>query len=362
MNNIEHNNIRTFHPGYYIKDIIEEDETTQEDFASRLGMTAKHLSDLINGKSSMTNEIAKKLSLMLGTSPQVWLSLQSKYDEKRTEIEILRQLNEEKPIMEQIDYQFFVELALVNKTKDKIEQQKSLLRFLKVSSLGSLLKPSHLVQFRRSQKVDEKTLLNANAWVQTVINIGREVDTKAFSKEKLQSAIPLIREMIMREADDYIPALKKLLADCGVALVYIPSLKNSTVTGATTWLGKDKAVVGITDRGKYADIFWFSLFHELKHVLQHRITKTQVEFNDKDNDDSDYEKEADQFAMNTLIPPAKYREFIMRERYRSSDIIAFAEDINTQPGIIVGRLQRDSHIQYSRLNHLRQKCEYSKQQ
>ena len=84
-NYIEHNDRVAFHPGYYIREIIEESGLTQEDFAKRLNTTPKNLSILIRGEQSLSIEVATKLSRMLGTSIAYWLNLQQAYDTLVTE-------------------------------------------------------------------------------------------------------------------------------------------------------------------------------------------------------------------------------------------------------------------------------------
>ena len=79
-NYIEHNNKIAFHPGNYLKEIIEESGLTQQDFAKRLDITPKNLSLLVRGEQSLSIDIAMKLSLMIGTSVEYWLNLQSTYD------------------------------------------------------------------------------------------------------------------------------------------------------------------------------------------------------------------------------------------------------------------------------------------
>ena len=85
-NLIEYKNIVAFHPGYYIADIIEDMGVSQAEFATRMGITAKTLRKLINGQVNISNDLAKKLSVMMGTSPEVWLNLQNTYDQKLMEI------------------------------------------------------------------------------------------------------------------------------------------------------------------------------------------------------------------------------------------------------------------------------------
>ncbi len=86
-NLIEYKDIVAFHPGYYIADIIEDMEISQAEFATRIGTTVKTLRKLINGQVNITNDLAKKLSVMMRTSPEVWLNLQNAYDQKLIEIE-----------------------------------------------------------------------------------------------------------------------------------------------------------------------------------------------------------------------------------------------------------------------------------
>ena len=86
-NYIEYNDTIAFHPGYYIADIIEDMEISQAEFAVRMGTTAKTLSQLLNGQANISNDLAKKLSVMLGTSVEVWQNLQNTYDQKLLEIQ-----------------------------------------------------------------------------------------------------------------------------------------------------------------------------------------------------------------------------------------------------------------------------------
>ena len=88
MSNVaEYKDIVAFHPGYYIADIITDMKISQAEFATRMGITVKVLSQLINGQVDISNDLAKKFSVMMGTSAEVWINLQNTYDQKLIEIQ-----------------------------------------------------------------------------------------------------------------------------------------------------------------------------------------------------------------------------------------------------------------------------------
>jgi len=354
MNKIEYEELIAFHPGYYVKDYIEDQGITQEELAKRLQATPKYISDLVNGKINLTDEMVLKLSIVFGTSTTMWLNLNQKYIEKKLEIEARKQLDAECGIVRQMDYKFWVDLGLVKATHTAAEKVRELQKFFKVSSLRVLSQKDFLVQYRTSvSEVTDINVINANAWVQTAINIGSSAEVAAFDRKKLTEAIPEIRGMTVQNPKIFYPRLKEVLASCGVALVLIPNLKNCGVNGAVKWLGKDKVVLALNDRRKYADTFWFALFHELGHVFQQRIKVLIVSEKNKGDLETDdllqrLEQEADSFSQNILIPPDKYADFLASNRYRftAESICEFSDQIGIIPGIVVGRLQQDKYLTY----------------
>jgi addiction module HigA family antidote len=66
------------HPGEILRDHIGEMPVTK--FADHLGVSRVTLSRLLNGASGVSAEMALKLSEALGTSPELWLNLQTQFD------------------------------------------------------------------------------------------------------------------------------------------------------------------------------------------------------------------------------------------------------------------------------------------
>ena len=99
MSNVnEYKYIVAFHPGYYIADIIEEMGISQAEFATRIGTTAKTLDQLINGQANISNDLAKKLYVIMGTSADVWLNLQDTYNQKLIEIQQAKDFDAQKEL------------------------------------------------------------------------------------------------------------------------------------------------------------------------------------------------------------------------------------------------------------------------
>ena len=95
---------------------------------------------------------------------------------------------------------------------------------------------------------------------------------KVINVEKLKSSLNNIRAMTRKLPEEFCPELRKVLSDCGIAIVFLPHIGGSFLHGATFYDGK-KIVMGLTVRGKDADKFWFSLFHEIAHIIHGEYRK-----------------------------------------------------------------------------------------
>ncbi|MGD0141371.1 MAG: HigA family addiction module antitoxin [Tepidisphaeraceae bacterium] len=69
-----------FPPGEYLRDELKERGWTQVDFARVIGRPLQAVNEIINGKKRITAETAKAIALAFGTSPELWLNMQTYYD------------------------------------------------------------------------------------------------------------------------------------------------------------------------------------------------------------------------------------------------------------------------------------------
>ncbi len=338
-NYFEYKDKIAFHPGYYVKEIIDEFGITQEDFAMRLGTTPKNLSKLVNGEQRLSTDMAIKLSGLIGNSVTFWLNLQNAYDSVMAEFEMDQELEKEKSILEALDYNYFRGyFGLPDLPRKKNEQVEAIRSFLKLSSLTVLAKYDMAASYRNITGVpltDNK--IRANAMVQIAINHALQIDAPKYNKQKMLRAAKYA--LTLTDHDGFYNSLCDALREAGVVLEIIPDHTGSKVNGAAKKIG-DKVMLMINDKQLTSDAFWFTLFNEIGHILNGDFGMSM------EDDMNEREESANRYAADSLVPPDKYDAFIAGNQYFSPDVIVdFAKEIDRDPGIVLGRLQIDHRVE-----------------
>jgi Zn-dependent peptidase ImmA (M78 family) len=96
----------------------------------------------------------------------------------------------------------------------------------------------------------------------------------------------------------------------------------------------------VNDRRLNADSFWFTLFHEIGHIINGDYG---ISF---EKETGEQEEAADKYAENSLIPPQKYKDFLEKKEFDLKSIRVFANQIERDAGIVLGRLQKDGIVGY----------------
>ena len=68
------------HPGEMIKDELKERKMTQKQLATETGIKASVLSETINGKRSISLNVAIALEKALDIPADIWMNMQTQYD------------------------------------------------------------------------------------------------------------------------------------------------------------------------------------------------------------------------------------------------------------------------------------------
>ena len=336
-------------PGATIKEQLNDRGMSQKEFSARMDMSEKHISRLINGDVQLTSEVAVRLEMVLGVPAKFWNNLEAIYREKLIKAEAENAMDADVEIAKQFPYSEMAKFGWVPKTREAKEKVVNLRRYFEVVNL-SILGSAQITRIAcRRLAITEKSDLALMAWAQEAKIRARGIQTAPINVNGLISAMPELRKMTALSPKEFCPKIKKCLADCGVALVFLPHLKGSFLQGAS-FMDGNKIVVGLTARGKYADKFWFSLFHELAHIVLGHVGQPN-EISEED------EKAADKWSGDTLIISEAFEVFRKDRDYSERSVLQFAKEQEIAPGIVVGRMQMEGMIRYNMLNNLKEKYE-----
>lgn len=332
-------------PGETIREQLENRVMSQKEFALRMDMSEKHISHLINGKVELTHDVALRLEAVLGVPARFWNSLEAHYREKETRIKDELEAEKEEEIARKFPYPAMARNGWVPEARTIMQKVLNLRSFFQVARLGALEELQLPGITYRAVGAGSTSDYSLAAWSQQARLEAMKTNVAPINVERLKENLAVIRALTVLDPADFIEKLRKLLAECGIAIVFLPHIGGSFLHGATFVSGKH-IVLGLTVRGSYADKFWFSLFHELCHVIDGHIFNRGPSI-------ADTEGIADAFARDTLIPPDDYRRFIQEDDYDASAITAFAKIIGIHPGIVVGRLQKENRIHFNWHNDLK---------
>ncbi len=135
---------------------------------------------------------------------------------------------------------------------------------------------------------------------------------------------------------------KELLLQKGIVLIIEPQIAGLKLDGAA-FIVDGIPVIGMSLRRDTIDNFWYTLHHEVAHVILHyRMGLALGFYDDGDKQSLDgIEKEADDFASNLLIPDEIWRRSTARISKTAPPIEKFAKEIGIHPAIVFGRIQRE---------------------
>jgi Plasmid maintenance system antidote protein len=341
-------------PGDTLLETIESLDMTQAELAHRTGRTVKLINEIIKGKATISTDTAIQFERVLGIPASFWNNLEKNYQQEISECKQRKKLESYTGWLKNFPVKNMIREKYINKKDNDVDQLVELLGFFGVASPESWETLwDTKVQFRQSPTY-ESDQYAVIAYLRKAEIEARKIMCAAYDKEKFSTAISEVRNLTNEtEPQEFVPQLIKRCSAAGVAIVFLPELKGIHLSGATKWLSPVKAMIVLSLRHKRNDHLWFTFFHEAGHVLLHAKKRIFID-NETHLSEVNAENEANNFAANVLIPQHEYREFVAvhGKRISAQNVITFAKKIKIQPGIVVGRLQKDQIIPYSNLNRL----------
>jgi len=354
------------YPGQVVSEYLEFHGWSQRELARRSGLTPKTISEICNGNAPITPATALAFEKVFQRPAHLWLNLQTHFDEfearQRQEVSLSRWE----------DWVSLFPLKEMKRLKFSVPSRKpdveALLNFFGVSSPESwkAVWEASSVAYRQTRQFHTRPEAIA-AWVRETEIVSQGINLGEFSEQALRSSLVELRQLTRMRADETMEPLQNVCARAGVAVVLVPALAHTGISGCSRWLGDRGGLIGLTLRYKTDDQLWFTFFHELAHLLLHRKKRPFVldnaaeTLNDRvvDPEMEVFESEANGFAADTLIPPSELGAFIRQGVITNESIQDFAERVGVGPGIVVGRLQHDGVLGRHQGNVFKQKLNWS---
>ncbi len=344
---------KQFPPGRFITDRLEDRNWNQDELATVLGITPTHLSQVMRGDSALTYDMALKLATTFDTSAQYWSNLYLSYaqwkdeeDPELNETEIRSTIYERMPVKDMVKKKWLKPAKTVK------ELEKQALSYWELKKLDFTFIDQNFTPClnRKSEAYNQFNASYAATWYRKAQMVAREHKVPAYNKEKLTALANALHKYTPDE--DNIPEFINGLQACGVKFFVLPHLEKTYLDGAAFMDGKNPVVV-YTGRHKRIDNFWFTVAHEMAHILKHLGPDCPFVLDDLKREDVDrLEKEANQLAGKWL----KHAEAIawIKENkgayITQAMVLECAEEIGIHPSIVIGAMAHANLVSYRNLH------------
>lgn len=344
------------HVGEVIKDELAARNMKQSELSELTGIQKSILNDVIKGKRSLTPEMALLLENALGISATFLMNIQTQYEldcAKLSERVVLqtKMLEIWNVLKEQVSIQFFRKVGVVR--GNIIEDVKRIFEVFAVENLDEFfgLKAKEMelsYYYRKSEKVTTNPT-DILSWKYYCYFLSQNDESILGDFDK-NSAEALTKELnhVFKENSGTVKKTGEVLNKYGIRFMVVNKVGQVPVDGMSFWQGDFPTIV-VTERISSIDNFAFTTLHEVGHVYNHLTKDGRAMINLLDERKDSEESEADNFALNAVVPNADWKKFLARTR----DIVPYkiapyieeeADKYQVNPQILFGRYKHDIGI------------------
>jgi HTH-type transcriptional regulator / antitoxin HigA len=326
----------TITPGELLKAEIAQRGMSQSDLAARAKLTEKHVSQVMTGTATLTPDVALALERSLGVPARTLLVAEAHHQAERSRHDANAELAKLESWAREFPLRALRSNNILTGAEHGGELVDRLLRFFGVADKAAFEQVSlaGISGFRRAQHLNVDDYATA-----TWLRLG-ELQTEnhklpPYRAEKLRRCVTEIRLLTRCPDGEAFARAREELGACGVALAFVNGINESRACGATRWVSASRPLVVLSDRYQYRDTLWFSLMHEIGHILRHQKRRTFISLASNGDDQDGLEAEANEFAADMLVP-RQYRDRLSTAT-TPSDFNALADEVGVDVTIIAGQ-------------------------
>lgn len=322
----------------YLIDYLEFNNITNKDFANRIGVTPKHMTDILSGNVDLSSQLIDRISLVTNISTDYIYRIEANY---RFEEDIENYL--EKKGLSESDYLNKFEYKYLNKEKfikftdfeDKTENIKDILKFLRVPSPDKVYEIDRMAYYKSNNDKPELLLL----WLEKCYRETLKQTISEYKKENIEVLVRYILDCAKKEIFDEKKLIQKFNEN-GIYLVIQDDIPGSKIRGAFK-VHRGKPAIYLTHKHQRIADIYFALLHELAHCKSdfNKAQATNLVSYETSCDES--ELKADNQAYSWMVSDEDYNRICTDSTY------SIINEDNYPKSFIVYRLAKDKKIQYS---------------
>ncbi len=343
-----------FPPGEFIKEELDARGWAQEDLAKILDKPLPTVNQIINGKRTIIADTAKRLAAAFGTSAQFWMNLETTWQlAQQPEAPGTERVRSRARLYDIAPIREMERRGWLRKTTTFEELERELQRFFAVASLDDV--PGLAAAARASIQGEYAGMTAAQwAWCRRACQVAQAVNAGRFARCKVERAVGDLRPLMSEPTE--VRHVPKVLANAGIRFVIVEHLSHTKIDGAALWPSRTKPVVAMSMRYGRIDYFWFTLLHELAHILNQDGQQADVNLFEMSNSVDEAERIANNQASRWLVAPNKLESFILRTTplYSTQRIRNFAKKMGVHPAVVVGQLKFRNELDWNQYGRLQQ--------
>ena len=345
-------------PGDTIRDAMAYRSLSSDGLGEALGLTRTATGHLLTGELAIDAGLAEGLAAMLGGTQCFWLKREGLYRDRlghasaQQNVVDFAEFKAALPVKDMRNFGWLQDFA--NDPEDQA------IKAFFEDTPGAWIQsgPALAAQVRfRTSSAHATNPAAVAAWLRQGVRAARRVSCAPWNPERLRAALPDIRALVRtKKPTSFFPRLVEFGRACGVAIVFVRTPTGCRASGATHFETHDKAILQLSFRYRSDDHFWFTVFHEIGHLLLHPSSPLFVE--GQDYEMTEEESEANRFAAETLIP-ARFEDDLQSVPRDFRAYARLAKRIGVSTGVLVGQMQNRGLLQHDQMNFLKERYDWA---
>ena len=320
--------------GSMLRDYLEYNKISQTDFADRLGISQKHMNEIINDKTSISLELMMAISLLTDIDVNLIYYVENK---KNVYNKLINKYKTDKEINKLLNSYYINEMEKRGwiKLKDKsslVQKYLDLVDFLKVKDLDTF--NSYVNKRYLFKKNDDSNDIKISLWINHCDNMINKKDINTYDSNKFDLILTELRNERIKKYNE--KKIIEILRKYGIILYIEDALKGSKIRGCCKVM-VDTPVIYLTRYYKEKSSFYFTLYHELMHIKKDfNMLKNKIYINED-------EESIDKLALEEMLPGSVYKSIL--DNYSNRDKIA--KDNKIPLCFLYTRLAKEGIIKYN---------------